>query len=116
MALWAFSAAPQDVLAETLTAFPTVTLVGPQSDLVGRWVDDVTRGFRLRYTTVTSDIASQMGAFFRDRRGAFEAFDFINPNDGRAYLVRFDSDLQIEYFTPAYFRTGGDLLFVVVTS
>lgn len=116
MALWAFSASPQDVFVETITGHPVVTPIGPQSDVVGRQIDDATRGFRLRYTTVTSDIASQMGQFFRDRRGMYEAFDFVNPNDALVYLVRFDTAMRVEYFTPGYFRTGGDLNFMVVAS
>jgi hypothetical protein len=113
MANWPFT--PQGVVVETLTDAIHLVRTGAQTTIVGRSVTDVVRALRLTYLVVTSEEVRSMAAFFAARRGAFEAFTITNPVDGQSYQVRFDSDLHLENFTPAFFRSNA-LSFTVVDS
>lgn len=112
MAHWGFM--PQDVLDEEIGADVAVAIVSPLTINVERAGPELTRGFRLRYSVLTSADAQAMAAFYTARRGAWEPFDWINPNDMRVYSVRFDSRMRLEHFAPGFFRHGLDLAFVVL--
>src|SRR5437899_3336493 len=109
--LWAF--VPQDVLVETLEAAGTIVPVGPQSVVTGRATGEFIRAFDLRYSIVTSEDCRAMTRFFIGQRGAWQPFDFVNPNDQRAYRVRFDPSVSVDLFTPAIFAVDGLRLTVV---
>lgn len=113
MAVWPYP--PQAVLSETLEAPMRRNSSAPRTIQANGIAADMQRAFRLRYTVVDSAEASGMAQFFEDRRGGFEAFTFINPNDQFPYAVRFASDLTLDFFAPAMLRTGTELTFVVVS-
>src|SRR5581483_7542536 len=104
MAFWPYP--PQEVLAETLTADARLGPVGPRAMTAGALTSDLVRGFRLTYGIVTSEDADGMARFFCARRGSYEAFQWVNPNDARVYLVRFDTSMRLEMFTPGLLRSG----------
>jgi hypothetical protein len=108
---------PQGVFEERLGAAAIVADVGPRATITGRVTEDLVRLFRLRYTVVTTGQADRMWDFYRARHGAFQPFDFINPNDGAVYFVRFaNPGLDFENFLPGFWRGGGELAFTVVRS
>jgi hypothetical protein len=109
--LWAFI--PQDVLTETLLAAAIVVPVGPQTNIAGHATDEFVRTFELRYSVITSEDCRAMTRFFLNQCGAWLAFDWVNPNDQRAYRVRFDPLMRADLFTPAYFAVDGLRLTVV---
>lgn len=113
MAVWTF--VPQDVYEEGFTAPVVVNDVGPRADVAGVAALGLTRTFLLNYTIVTSEDCQGMAAFYRGQRGSFIPFAWINPNDQRAYFVRFEESMRLELFTPVYFRSNG-LRFVSVDS
>jgi len=114
MPIWSYVA--QQVLGETLTADVRVTAVSPQAEVSGRPSMNFLRSFRLRYTAVTTAEAASMAAFFAAQQGAFQAFTLISPNDQRSYQVRFDTALRPAHFQANLLQSGGELVFVVVTS
>ena len=111
MATWTYT--PQDVIEERSDTAVAQALVSPLRDWVGQDTLSAIRGFRLAFSLVTSSDAAGMAAFYTARRGPYEAFTFTNPNDRQAYTVRFDEAMQVELFTPVFFRTN-TLPFVVV--
>lgn len=113
MAVWPYP--PQVVLNETLEAPMRRTASAPRTLGANAVAGDMRRAFRLRYSTVDSAEASGMAAFFTDRRGGFEPFTFVNPNDQYPYAVRFAADLTLDFFSPGLLRTGAELTFVVVS-
>jgi hypothetical protein len=113
MATWPYP--PQLVLTETLVAPTRRSSSAPRTINVGGIAADLQRSFRLRYTAIDSAECSGMADFFLARRGGFEAFTFVNPNDQFPYAVRFATDLTLDFFTPALFRAGGELVFMVVS-
>src|SRR5690606_9280028 len=50
------------------------------------------RRWRLRFRKDQVD-ADAIWSFYVDRRGAYEAFLWTNPIDGRTYTVRFEQDI-----------------------
>lgn len=114
MAVWSF--APQNVAVEMLLDDGTIlSRSGPQSVIAGQVSPDIVRAIRLTYNPVASADVRSMAAFFRARHGAYEAFGFDNPVDGRSYQVRFSETLRMDNFTPAFFASN-PLTFTVVTS
>jgi len=65
------------------------------------------RKFRLLWKVlVTADIDILFN-FFIARKGAFEAFNFVNLNDSVTYIVRFELDTASKQrFSGALFSTG----------
>jgi hypothetical protein len=112
MALWPYSAT--GIAADVLVDAVRVSRPAARYTVVGRGADTVHRRFRVSYNPVSSAEVRSMSAFFAARRGAFETFTFPSPIDDRLYSVRFVTDMRIENFTPAYFRTNV-LEFDVVT-
>ena len=102
--VWSYS--PQEIMAETLVGNVTQDRVSLQSAIVGRSTALVARTWRLRYTVVTTSQCTSMAAFFVANQGAFQEFQFRNPNDSVLYRARFDSTMVIEYFTPGFLRFG----------
>lgn len=113
MATWPY--APQAVLTTALTA-PNAfaTVVAPQTVVAGATAALLQRAFQLTFATVTSADAAGMRAFFTQQLGSFMSFDFLHPSDQQAYRVRFESTMQLEWFSPPFFRTN-PLTFVVVS-
>src|SRR5207253_10002386 len=93
-------------MSEALTAETYGVSPSLGSRLVGRQTTVMQRGWRLRYSVVTTAECNSMAAFFTARRGAFDEFMFHNPNDGELYRARFDTGMSIDYFTPGYLRFG----------
>lgn len=112
-AVWSF--VPQEQFTESLLSDVTQVQVSPLKDWVGTITDGSLRSFELRYTVVTSAIVKNMAQFFTDRRGAYDPFQFRNPNDDQDYIVRFDTDLRPEHFAPGFFRTN-PLTFTLVST
>ena len=113
-ATWSYVA--QQVLGETLTADVRLTQVSPQAEVSGRASSNFLRAFRLRYTAVTTAEANSMAAFFASQQGPYQAFTLISPNDQRSYQVRFDTAMRPSHFQADLLQSGGELVFVVVTS
>ena len=111
-ATWSYLAS--QVLAETLTADVRRVTVSPQAEVTGRASGNILRGFRARYTTVTTAEANSMTAFFHAQQGPFLPFGFAF--DTQSYQVRFDSTMKPALFQADKLASGGDVLFVVVTS
>lgn len=106
---------PQETLPEyvgfegiTRTALADGTCLAQQITTRGQ------RRFRLQYSAISSSDCAGMQAFFADRGGGHEAFDFVSPLDARMYRVRLDSAVQIVHLAPVWFATGGELVFRVV--
>lgn len=110
MATWGYT--PQNVFAESVTYDVRVAVVTPATRTVGLASPNGIRAFRLQYGVVTSSDLAGMAAFYTARRGPFESFSWINPNDHRAYAVRFDGAMRAELFTPGLWR--GEVAFEVV--
>lgn len=110
MAVWSY--VPQEAMAEALTTYAPVSTAGLQAEYPTVGPRAFIRSFHLRYVTVTSDDAQGMAEFFLDRRGAFEPFDWVSPNDGATYHVRFGSAMRLEHFAPGFLRTG-EVVFTV---
>lgn len=111
MATWGWT--PEVVLVESIAFDVRQSVVTPQARHVGQPVGDGVRAFRLQYGIVSSSDLAGMAAFYTARRGPFESFGWIHPNDNRAYQVRFDSALRVELFTAQHWRTGADIVLEV---
>lgn len=112
-ALWPF--APQAVFEDVTVVEASVAQVATNVSVAGLPGAVQRRQFKLRYEIITPADAVAMAAFYDARCGAWEAFDFLSPLDGRIYRVRFDSMMQRELFTPVYLRAGGDIVLEVLT-
>lgn len=116
MTIETWSYAPGGIAVEEISDPATrLSRTGPQSTIVGQAVIDTLRGFEVSFPHVESLEVRSLSAFFRQRRGSYEAFWFESPLDQGSYLVRFDSDLRIDNFTVNYFRSN-PLKFMLVTS
>ncbi len=114
MAVWPYP--PQGVLTDVLS--PDGWLVAglsPATEVTGAVTTEQARLFRLQYVTVESADCAGMRAFYVARRGGCDPFDFLNPNDGFAYRVRFLDTMALEWFQPTWFRAGGEVVFVVTS-
>lgn len=55
--------------------------------------------FKIRYKQLSSSDMTTLKDFFIARKGAFEAFNWTDPEDSTVYLVRFEKDmLNLELF------------------
>ncbi len=59
------------------------------------------RKFRLVFTNRSKTDYETARDFFLARKGAYEAFDWTNPNDSVSYSVRFDGD-SFKFINKAY--------------
>jgi len=114
VAIWSY--APQEILAETLTADLRLITLTPQAEVSGRITTNLRRAWRLRYTAVTTAECASMAAFYATQQGAYLPFTFISPNDQRSYQVRFDAAFIPELFQPDLLALGGDLLLVTTSA
>lgn len=113
MSTWPYP--PQTVLTETLAVPVRRNTIGLRHDIVAPRSPTYTRAFRLRYTTIDSAEAAGMWAFLQARRGGFEPFDFVNPNDHSAYRVRCLDASALSLYSPGLYSAGTELTFVVVS-
>ena len=106
---------PQTAFGEMLEHGAVNVTVGPQALVTGTPTGNFLRTFHLQFALVNSQDCAAMLAVFRNQKGGYFPFTFVNPNDGISYLVRFDPLMHADLFTPIYFQAN-PLVFTVVRS
>ncbi len=79
---------------------------GGTEQRIKRWPNARHR-FKIQFNIIIKEEADRLYAFYVDMGGAFQSFEWTNPEDGLTYRLRFEQDsLDHEAFSYLVFNVG----------
>lgn len=121
--VWSYH--PQGTVVERLTDAAVVSQVRP-NHIASRITPAIGHSFRVFYPQVPPSEVRSMHAFYRQHRGAWSTFIFVNPihtlppitsiYSVHVHAVRFANGFRTEFVDPSRYQVGPLLLHVSIGS